>query len=368
MNNVFITGGTGFLGSILINEILSSSDAIVYVLVRGENIEKAQCRMISVLKEAIQPEALDEWKIERIKVCVGDITKKNLGLDMKTLEYLGAKVDTIYNLAAITGLNLPLEKVREINVGGTKNVLEFAMICKNNLKKINHIGTAYVAGTYEGIFKEDYLDKGQTFNNTYEQGKFESELLIRKYRDKGLDIDVFRPGIIVGRYSDGKTTNFKMFYQPINFFSQEIFGVIPADKDSSANMINVDVTAKIITKISIAETNRNITYNVVSPTVLSFEEVVGIASEYFGFKRPKLCSLDSFDIKKEYSPVNRLITEPFIPYFNYKCEFSIENTIGVLKDGINSFPKFDKKNLIRLFEYCDKQGFIKRKKKNVVVK
>jgi len=39
---------------------------------------------------------------------------------------------------------------------------------------------------------------------------------------KGLDIDIFRPSIILGRHKDGRTTNFKMFYQLLHFFAMEL--------------------------------------------------------------------------------------------------------------------------------------------------
>ena len=77
-------------------------------------------------------------------------------------------------MAAITDLNWPLEEVRNINVHGTKSVLDFAVLCKKDgsLKKVNHISTVYVVGAKRCKFKESDLDVSQKFNNTYEQTKY----------------------------------------------------------------------------------------------------------------------------------------------------------------------------------------------------
>jgi len=370
MSNILITGGTGFLGSTLINEILVSSNDTIYALVRGENIVTAKKRLFSTLKKATDKDLLDKTIEHRIKVYISDITQEKLGLEADVIHSLIDNTDVIFNSAAITDLNLPLEKIRKVNVNGAKNVLNFALLCKEKgkLKKLNHISTAYVAGKEKKVFKEKDLDVGQQFNNTYEQSKYEAEKLIYEYREKGIDIDIFRPSIILGCYKDGRTTNFKMFYQPLHFFSLGLFDRIPAIENSKANIINVDIAAKAIFLITTSSGEKNMNYHIASPEIPIFGYVLDIASEYFGFKKPNFISTGKFDIQKEYSFVKRKMIESYIPYFNYVTEFDVKNTMRKLKKPKFMFPDFDERNFIRLFEYCNKTGFIKRKKKNVVSK
>jgi thioester reductase-like protein len=301
----------------------------------------------------------------------GDTTKANLGLDKKTLDNLTGTVDAIYHLAAITDLNNPIEKLRRVNVDGTKNVLDFAMQCKNRgkLKKVNHISTAYVAGK-RSLKKcrvmEDDLDLGQGFNNGYEQSKCEGEKCVNEYRKRGLDIDIFRPGIILGRYKDGVTTNFKMMYQPLHFFSLGLFDRIPAPAYNVGNLINLDVAAQAICSISSESNEKNMTYHVVSPETISLDYFLSMASEYFGFKKPEFVPVEKFDIYKEYTPVKRKMVEPYLPYFNYAAEFDMTNTLGAFRGKDFVFPEFDDANFTVLFEYCAKAGFIKRKNHAVI--
>ncbi len=369
MSNIFITGATGFLGSALISEILSSSNDTVYALVRGKTATDAEKRLMAILEELSDRHELDNGKKDRIKICVGGITHRQLGLDKETLHHLIDNIDTIYHSAAITDLNWPLEKIRKINVDGTKNVLNFAVMCRKNgrLKKVNHISTAYIAGIKRSIFKENHLDVSQEFNNTYEQSKYEAEVLVSKYRKKNLDIDIFRPGIIMGRYKDGKTIKFKMLYQPLHFFALELFDKIPVVKNGKAYLINVDIVARTIFLINSLPDKITMNYHIISPETPTLNYVLDIASEYFGFKKPEFIPSEEIDIYKEYSPAKRKLIEPYLPYLNCTIEFTMENTLNQLQRANFTFPEFDEENLIRLFEYCDKVGFIKRKKKNVTV-
>lgn len=367
MNNIFITGGTGFLGSMLVNEILSSSDDNVHVLVRDKFAAFGKNRLITILEDLNEVERLDDAKKNRIHTYAGNITHKNLGLNKDALQDVICTIDTIYHCAAGTDLNSSIQKARTANVEGTKNVLELAELCKQKgkLKKVNHISTAYIVGNKKWIFGENDLDIGQGFNNTYEQTKFEAEKLAREYRIKDIDIDIFRPGIILGRYKNGKTTNFKMFYQPLHFFSRDLFDRIPAREHSKANMINVDIAARAIYLISAFSDKRNTTYHIVSPEVPSLDRVLTAASDFFGFRKPELVNPEEMDMSQEYTFVREKMIAPYVPYFNFLAEFDMKNTKKELTKQKFKFPEFDEENLTRLFEYCDKIGFIKRKKNRI---
>ena len=345
MRNIFITGATGFLGSEIVRQISDSDEkSFIYALARGsKNVEG-----------------------RNVKMCDGDITKKNLGLNKDLLEKLTAEIDEIYHCAAITDLNRPITELRRVNVEGTRNVLDFALVCKGKgrLKKVHHISTSYVAGktglkACRIMEKDLYIDK--PFNNNYEQSKSEAEQCVGGYRNKGLDINIFRPSIILGRFHDGKTTNFKMLYQPIHSFSLELFDKIPEPVYNVGNIINLDIAARAICLISKKLDSKNMNYHITSPKTVSLKYVLDIASDFFGFKMPEFMPASDFDMNKEYTAVKRKLLEPYLSYFNYGGQFDMTNTIAQLSGTGFEFPSFDRSNFTRLFEYCAKSGFIKRK-------
>ncbi|MDD5428134.1 MAG: SDR family oxidoreductase [Candidatus Omnitrophica bacterium] len=350
MRNIFMTGAGGFIGSELIDVMRKSGESFhIYALVRGSR----------------------KIKGPDITLCDGDITKSNLGLNKENFDMLTKTVDTIFHCAADTDLNLSKERLCLTNVTGTKNVLDLALKCKEKggLKKVNHISTAYVAGargSVKCVVKEDELDVGQGFNNRYEESKSAAEKCVADYRSKGLDIDIFRPSIVLGRYEDGKTTNFKMLYQPIHFFSLELFDRLPAPVYDVANLINLDTAAKSIFLISNRPGKKNMNYHITSPNTVSIEKVLDIVCGYLGVKKPELVPAGSFDAQKEYTPVMRRMIAPYAAYFNYGAKFDMTNTFSALEGADLDFPDFDEENFTRLLKYCEKTGFIKRKKHAVI--
>lgn len=135
----------------------------------------------------------------------GDVTTQGLGIG-------SLSVDAVLHMAALTSLRARHRDAHLlVNYHGTKNVIQW---CKaNNVKRFFYVSTIYVCGDRNGTFSESQLGVHQRFKNNYEQSKFFAESLLR--RVTRLDVTVFRPGILVGGYSDGKTTLFEGFYRPL---------------------------------------------------------------------------------------------------------------------------------------------------------
>jgi len=285
------------------------------------------------------------------------------------IERLADEIDEIYHSAAIAEFRVPLNDIRKVNVNGVNNIMEFATLCSKNGKtiRVNHVSTAYVAGTFRGLFNENDLDIGQKFNNTYEQSKYEAESVINAYRMKGLKVTIFRPGILTGDSQTGRTSNYKMLYQPLRFFSEELYSAIPANKDANENLIPVDVAAKEIITIANDSKSAGATYNITNPTPLKAGHFVDVASKYFGFRKPDFIPVEKFDMAT-LTYVQRILIEPFVPYFNYNPLFDTSNSTKILNTYNYKCPSIDDNMLLRLFRYCVESGFIKRKRNSVVAR
>jgi len=353
---IFLTGSTGFLGSYLL-KILLENNHKVYCLARGKK-KSAYQRVVESLN--FWDKEIDEDKLKNLRVIEGDITLPDLGIkSQKEKDELFSEIEMIFHCAALTHLRGELERLRKVNVEGTRNILEFALRCKR-IRRVNHISTAYVVGKKERIeFSEDMLELNQDFNNTYEQSKYEAEILVKKFRQKGLRISVFRPSMVMGDSYEGKTVDFKVFYGALHFFSNQIYKEFPASEGCFQNIINVDTVAKAIFILK----NEEGTFHIVSPNHINVGFFVRLASQYFGFSLPKLIPPEKFNFKK-WTPVQRLLAQAFIPYFNFTVKFLSEKTQDILKNKYNfEIPQITEDNLIRIFEYCVKRGFIKQKVK-----
>jgi nucleoside-diphosphate-sugar epimerase len=104
---ILVTGGSGFLGWSLIQQVLEDSEA-----------DEIICFDINPLP--------DEGKQEtRIKYIKGDVTNLQQLFDA----LIG--VETVYHAASIVswGSRIPLEKIEKVNIKGTENVIEAARKC-----------------------------------------------------------------------------------------------------------------------------------------------------------------------------------------------------------------------------------------------
>ena len=251
VDNIFITGATGFLGRNILKLILEKDEATrVSLLVRANSSYEARFRIRKVL-ESIHLKVNIHKLIKRITIVRGDVGSDYLGLSTNLYSKLAKNITHIIHSAAAVNFKLPLEEARRTNLTGTKNILAFAQYVqkKGNLNKVAHISTAFVSGNRSGVILEEDLENNQEFANSYEQSKFESEQLVRQYMDE-LPITVFRPSIIVGNSITGETTSFNVMYLPLNLIYQGKLKVLAGNKDNPLDIVPVNFVSEAIYHIT----------------------------------------------------------------------------------------------------------------------
>ena len=92
----------------------------------------------------------------------GDITLPNLGLDNQNLKEIVPQIEVLWHLAAIYDLAVPRDIAWKVNVHGTTMVNDFVRTLPN-LQRYMYFSTAYVAGTREGVLRENELIRPRAF-------------------------------------------------------------------------------------------------------------------------------------------------------------------------------------------------------------
>ncbi|MBN1871642.1 MAG: SDR family oxidoreductase [Candidatus Omnitrophica bacterium] len=355
-NNIFITGATGFLGIHLIKEFLQHMDNRIYVLVRGIDSSHIESRKNELISHLLRM-GVDGKISSRITAVSGDITCENLGLRDVDLDYMSSKIDTVYHCAAVCNFGCDIDEIRNVNVKGTERLLKLTLNwhSQGRLKDVNHISTVYVAGNHAGRFHEDEISVSQTFNNTYEQSKFEAELAVDAYRKKGLPVTIYRPSIIIDTIPP-TTHIIPGLVRLLAMFILELFPEIPADEETELNLIPVDDVAKIIHIIS--NSGRSIlnqNYHVAHTSAIKLGTLLNESSRFFGFKKPKCIPVKEFRIDSIGTSRQKIIGH-FTPYLNQRLSFDMRNTLSILEKFGYNIPILSGERLMQAFEYYRSKG------------
>lgn len=346
-DDVLLTGATGFLGMELLVRYLERTDRCVYALVRGADDEEVAARVECTLRSLFGE---DHPYAERVVAVRGDITRPGLGLRGER-DWLAERVNEIVHGAASVSFELGLEASREVNVEGTRRMLEFAERCdtRGGLRRFSYISTAYVAGEHAGCFSEDDLDVGQSFRNAYEQSKFEAEHLVSGSRGR-LPVTVLRPSIVVGECDTGWTASFNVLYWPLRAFSRGAYAALPARRDAPVDVAPVDYVADAIFALSQAPEAEGTTFHLTAGAhASSVGELVELASAFFERPAPRL--LDPSVYRRVVHPLlvrssrderyRRALerSEVFFPYFAMRVLYDDRRARVALRgSGIRPTP------------------------------
>ena len=130
--NILLIGATGFLGSHILDNYLSTSSGKVYCLIRKKTLVEPEERLKKTLNFYFGNKYDAEFG-KRIIVINGDITDSTFTLDSDNYKKLGSEIDLVINSAAIVKHYGDMKQFNDVNVLGTKYIINF---CKLFNKKL----------------------------------------------------------------------------------------------------------------------------------------------------------------------------------------------------------------------------------------
>jgi dihydroflavonol-4-reductase len=202
-----VTGTTGFLGSAVARELITSGRE-VRVLVRKD----ADLRNI---------DGLDA------EVVHGDLR------DVESLNMALKGCDALYHVAAYYSLwNRDRKMMYDINVGGTRNILEAAR--RAELRRVVYTSTVGCIGLNGNgqPGNETTAFNTATLCNDYKRSKYEAEQVALEFARNGLPVVIVNPSAPVGPRDIKPTPTGKIVQDFLN-------GNMPAYLDTGLNLIDV---------------------------------------------------------------------------------------------------------------------------------
>ncbi|KAL0099953.1 hypothetical protein PUN28_019994 [Cardiocondyla obscurior] len=299
--SIFITGGTGFLGKILIEKLLRTCPNIsmIYLLIRSKKEKSPECRLDEIFEKPL----FDRIKREvpnfhkKITPIVGDLDARDFGLSENDKNILITQTSIIFHVAA------NVRFFEHINIAITENVTATHTILKlakrmPNLKSFIHVSTAFANCHVKHIEERFYsypikhkdlmtlirnLPENQVekkistitsqWANTYTFTKAIAEGLLRD-ESGDLPIAIFRPSIVLSTANEPVAGWIDNVYGPIGITVAGVLGIARfhhCNGNVKANIVPVDLTvnALIVSAWDTFNQNRKgkhmLIYNYVSP-------------------------------------------------------------------------------------------------------
>ncbi len=260
--HTFVTGGTGFVGSWLVDRLLNDNHR-VDLLVRKPELYTKKHPNLNILK--------------------GDIT------DPESLKQLSEKTDVIFHLAGLVAYKKKQRaQMEKVNVQGTKNIVEE---CKNkNIKKFIHMSSTCAVGvSFDG--KTPLTEDSEYNIRKFDFGYFETKRLAEEFvieqSQKGLiNTSIINPSTIYGAGDAEKGSRSVQL--------KVAKGKFPFYTSGGVNIIGVrDVVDCLIKAV---ELGKNGERYIITGENISIKKLFTTIAEYSGQKAPSIL-LPNFVLK-----------------------------------------------------------------------
>jgi dihydroflavonol-4-reductase len=252
-STILVTGGTGFLGSYIIKELIDNNYR-VRAIRRSKNL----------------PLWIPPAILEKVEWVEGDI------LDVISLEEAMKGIDTVIHSAAIVSF---MKKYRsemyQVNVEGTANVVNMAL--EAGVRRIVYISSVAALGRTAAGSHVDEEKKWEDskVNTHYAKSKFKAELHVWRGLSEGLQGVILNPSTILGygNWDHGSSAIFKNVFKEFKWYT---------------NGINGFVDVEDVARVSRLMCENNITEErfIVNGDNWTFRKLQETIADSFGKKRP----------------------------------------------------------------------------------
>jgi amino acid adenylation domain-containing protein/thioester reductase-like protein len=338
---VFLTGATGFFGAHLLRELLSSTPAEVHCLVRARDEAHALRR----ITEAASRYAVGGLELSRIVPVVGDLAEPRFGLPASQFGQLARNTDVIYHAGALVNFIYPYAELRSANVGGTREVIRLASMCRGI--PVHYVSTTAVLAGFGAMGVREVtegtpLAYADQLGIGYVESKFVAEELLRNAGLAGLPVAIYRPLDIVGDLRSGTWNTATEMCALIRFMTDT--GLAP-DIDLPLDFVPADVCAAAMGYISTHIGAAGVTYHLSSPAYALLDSLVDRLTEH-GYQVEAI-PYDEWvgELVKHAADNPGHPMTPFVPLFVDHCAGSELTVAEMYLEHI--FPSYTRKHLER---------------------
>ncbi|MBE50877.1 MAG: nucleoside-diphosphate sugar epimerase [Flavobacteriales bacterium] len=205
---IFVTGGTGLVGSHILLEI--TKQKIPVRALKRISSSKIVCeKVFNYYKQS--------HLLKEIEWIDGDIN------DIISIEEAINGCNYVIHAAAIISFNPDdVKEMLNVNIKGTANVVNACL--DSNIKKIAYISSIAALGrnTSKGIVNENCIFQMNKLETNYSISKYHAELELWRGAAEGLETVILNPSVILGAgdWSKGSSQIFEKSFKGIKYYSE----------------------------------------------------------------------------------------------------------------------------------------------------
>ncbi|HWH86252.1 MAG TPA: non-ribosomal peptide synthetase [Pseudomonas sp.] len=194
VHKVIVTGANSFVGVHIVEALLGWGASEVACLVRDSADTTAAQRFTQALRE----NRLEHLDLSRVRVYAADISRPQLGLGDEDYQRLDREFGALVHNAANVNHVLDYESLAADNV---EPVFALLKLCEGQSKKVfNFVSTLSASSTVDDAGRVLELPAAATppiyIRNGYNLSKWVGERILERARERGVRVNLYRPGNI----------------------------------------------------------------------------------------------------------------------------------------------------------------------------
>jgi len=311
---LFITGFPGFIADRLL-ERLARKDCRFILLVQPSFVTRAKDEIARIAQ-------LSGKSVDDFEIVLGDISQPGLAIAPADAERVREQTTRVFHLAAVYDLAVERELALRVNVGGTRNVLEFVR-SMSHLRHFHHVSTCYVAGKREGVILETELRHDGGYRNFYEESKYLSEMEVDSVKHE-IPVTIHRPAVVCGDSMTGETAKYDGVYYLIHYLLSwpSVLSLINIGNHKvSLNLVPVDFVVDAMAALAFDECAIGKTVQLADPEPLTTNQLFNAIARSIDGKHSRVTApakLVRFFLMLPPSPRITGLPHHAVPYFFVK--------------------------------------------------
>ncbi|OAS17969.1 amino acid adenylation domain-containing protein [Paenibacillus oryzisoli] len=280
-SNILLTGATGYLGSHLIYELLTTTDANLHLLVRPKLGHNGIARVWEIL-DAYWGQTFFAKYTNRIFVLEGDLANADLGLAAEDRKFVSTKITSIIHAGADVRHFGNMDDFHATNVIGTQNLLR--LVHDRPTVSFHFISTLGIpedmasSGHWETVSQSSQDFYSFQLENVYTNSKLLAEKSVMNAIMAGLPCSIYRAGnlschSVSGRFQQNMHENY--FYRMIKAFL--LLGKAPI-VDAYLDISPIDFASNFMASLMKQRTFGEI-YHICNPIQEHYDALIGSLRE-----------------------------------------------------------------------------------------